>query len=115
MAAALERLRASRAALEVDASSVAVSSAYYAMLYAARAALSERDSYARTHRGTWQLFRQQFVESGAVDAQLAVAAVRQQRPREDADYRAAAFSPGQALEAVELADRFVGAVREALG
>jgi uncharacterized protein (UPF0332 family) len=34
----------------------AVSAAYYAMLYAARAALSERDEYARTHRGAWHLF-----------------------------------------------------------
>jgi hypothetical protein len=28
-----------------------------AMLYAARAALSEGDEHARTHRGTWNLFR----------------------------------------------------------
>jgi uncharacterized protein (UPF0332 family) len=35
----------------------AVSAAYYAMLYAARAALSERDRNARSHAGTWRLFR----------------------------------------------------------
>ena len=36
---------------------IAVSSAYYAMLYAARAALSEDDESARTHRGRWNAFR----------------------------------------------------------
>src|SRR3954451_16725309 len=38
----------------------AVSTAYYAMLYAARAALSERDRHARSHAGTWGLFREEF-------------------------------------------------------
>lgn len=34
----------------------AVSAAYYAMLYAARAALSEHEEYARRHGGTWSIF-----------------------------------------------------------
>ena len=34
---------------------VLVSAAYYAMLNAARAALSERGEYAKTHSGTWTL------------------------------------------------------------
>ena len=33
-----------------------VSEAYYAMLYAARAALSEEDDYPKTHRGVWGQF-----------------------------------------------------------
>ena len=43
----------------------AVSAAYYAMLYAARAALSEGDEYARTHGGTWHLFFERYVTTGA--------------------------------------------------
>jgi hypothetical protein len=49
---------------------VAVSTAYYAMLYAARAALSERDEYARTHGGTWHLFHERYVTTGAFDQDL---------------------------------------------
>jgi hypothetical protein len=33
-----------------------VSDAYCAVLYAARAALSERDRHSKTHRGTWAGF-----------------------------------------------------------
>lgn len=43
----------------------AVSAAYYAMLYAARAALSEDDEYARTHGGVWHLFHQRYVATKA--------------------------------------------------
>ena len=39
----------------------AVSTAYDAMRYAARAALSERDRHARSHAGTSGQFREEFV------------------------------------------------------
>jgi uncharacterized protein (UPF0332 family) len=48
---ARKRLRTARAALGVDDPAGAVSAAYYAMLYAVRAALSEEDRYAKTHAG----------------------------------------------------------------
>jgi hypothetical protein len=44
------------------------------MLYAARAALSERDRLARSHAGTWALFREEFVLTGEFEADLAQAA-----------------------------------------
>jgi hypothetical protein len=47
-------------------SGVRASTAYYAMLYAARAALREERRVARKHGGTWQLMRELFVESRAV-------------------------------------------------
>ena len=68
--AARRRLAAAEVALEQDPST-ALSAAYYAMLYGARAALSERDTSAKTHRGTWHEFRGAFVESGRIDADLA--------------------------------------------
>ena len=43
-----------------------LSTAYYAALYAARAALSEQDVHARSHRGTWHEFRQRFVARAGV-------------------------------------------------
>jgi uncharacterized protein (UPF0332 family) len=66
----------------------AVSAAYYAMLYAARAALSERDEYARTHRGTWHLFRERYVITDAFDQYLYALAQEAQEARENGDYGA---------------------------
>ncbi|MGH2963249.1 MAG: HEPN domain-containing protein [Solirubrobacterales bacterium] len=57
LAEARKRLRTARAALGVRDPAGAVSAAYYAMLYAVRAALSEEDRYAKTHAGTWGEFR----------------------------------------------------------
>jgi uncharacterized protein (UPF0332 family) len=66
MAMARDRARTARAALTSGSPSSATSLAYYAMLYAARAALSEEDLNARTDGGTWQLFRETFVDRGSV-------------------------------------------------
>ncbi len=74
-AAARQRLAAAH---DVHDPSTALSAAYYAMLYAARAALSERDVYAKTHTGTWLELRRVFVESGDLDAGLVTAVQRTQ-------------------------------------
>jgi len=63
---AVARVKTARAALALDSAS-AVSLADYAEINAARAALSERDAYARTHGETWHLFREEFVKSGQFD------------------------------------------------
>lgn len=110
IAEARERLAVARAALETDALSAAVSLAYYAMLNAARAALSEEDLYAKTHSGTWLLFRQTFVESERFDAELATDAEKTQGLRLGADYEARQVSVEEAESVVELADRFVAAI-----
>lgn len=110
MAEARNRLRAARGNLELGEAGVAAGVAYYAMLYAARAALSERDLYAKTHAGTWSLFSREFVEPGFFDSALAARASRIQRVREEADYEARPPSLEQASELVEEADGFVTAV-----
>jgi predicted nucleotidyltransferase len=71
MDGARERLAAARTNLDANLPYVAVGLAYYAMLYAARAALSEEDRYAKTHSGTWTLFRELFVQTGGVDPAVA--------------------------------------------
>ena len=111
--AAMRRLDAARRALDGDPAT-ALSAAYYAMLYAARAALSERDTYAKTHSGTWHEFRQTFVETGQFDAELAAEAQRLQREREDADYEAWAAPKEEAQRVIELANAFVAAVQQLL-
>lgn len=107
---ARDRAQLARAALDGGFEEGAVSAAYYAMLYAARAALSEEDRNARTHRGTWQLFRATFVDTGRFDGELADAAQETQRLREGADYDAQRFSASEAERICALAERFVSAV-----
>ena len=111
--AAKRRLGAARSALDEDPAT-ALSAAYYAMLYAARAALSERDTYAKTHSGTWQEFRQAFVETGQFDADLVTAAQAAQPKRERADYEAWLTPVEEARDAIELAAMFVAAVQDLL-
>jgi uncharacterized protein (UPF0332 family) len=113
MGASRRRLAAARAVLEEDPST-ALSAAYYAMLYAARAALSEQDTASKTHRGTWHEFRRAFVETGLIDASLATDVQKVQPEREHADYDAWSAPPQEARQAIELADRFLAAVESAL-
>lgn len=107
--AARRRLAAADAAVEHDPSA-ALSTAYYAMLYAARAALSEHDTSARTHRGTWHEFRSEFVDSGRIDADLAAEVQKIQPEREQADYDAWAAPAEEARRTIELARRFLAAI-----
>ena len=111
---AQERLRDARMNLEQGAYAIAVGAAYYAMLYGARAALSERDRYAKTHRGTWNLVRQTLVADGALPAELVVDAERLAELREAADYDALVVERAQAERAVASADRFLSALGELL-
>ena len=110
MAEAHERLEAARTLLERSLLGAAVSDAYYAMLYAARAALSEHDRSAKTHSGTWNLFHESLVADGSFDSDLAREARATQEPREGVDYAAARVSPDEAERIVKVAERFVAAV-----
>ena len=92
----------------------AVSAAYYAMLYAARAALSEDDEYARTHGGTWHLFRERYVTTGAFDQDLHSLAQQAQKAREDGDYEAITPDPREAERFVSGAGDFLAAVERML-
>jgi uncharacterized protein (UPF0332 family) len=114
LAVARERLEAARALLERELSGPAVSDAYYAILYAARAALSERDRNAKTHRGTWATFNEEFVASGDIDVALAREARATQEPREGVDYAAARVSLDEARRITAVAERFVAAIETLL-
>jgi uncharacterized protein (UPF0332 family) len=109
-AMAREALAAARATLAAGHPSRTISEAYFAMLYAARAALSEAELNAKTHKGTWQLFRETFVEEGRFDSSLLAEARKTQREREAADYDALMVPREEAERIVELAGRFVAAV-----
>jgi uncharacterized protein (UPF0332 family) len=112
--AARRRLAAAEVAAPLDPST-ALSAAYYAMLYAARAALSERDISAKTHKGTWHEFRGAFVECGEIDAVLTAEVQKIQPEREQADYDAW-FAPAEETQhAIELAHRFLDAIETLVG
>jgi uncharacterized protein (UPF0332 family) len=111
---ARERLEGARKNLDQGEYAIAVGAAYYAMLYGARAALSERDLHAKTHRGTWNLLRQTFVAEKSFPLELIAEAERLAELREAADYDALAVDEGQAKHAVDSAERFLSALDEVL-
>lgn len=109
------RLRGARHALAAGDLDLAVSAAYYSMLYAARAALSEHDEHARRHGGTWGLFHQRFVATGAFDQSLHSLAQQAQEAREGADYEAKTPPAEEARRFVAGAADFLAAVEAMLG
>lgn len=107
-------LRAARVALREGTVVAVPHGAYYASLNASRAALSQEDRFARTHRGNWQLFRELFVLTGRMDAGLASRAEALHELRIDAEYNAKPPTAKQATEAVEVAEQLVAAIAELL-
>lgn len=85
------------------------------MLYAARAALSERELNAKTHRGIWNLFDTEIEQSGAVEPGLAAQGRHAQRLRERADYEGEDFEPEDAAAAIADAEHCLDAVEALLG
>jgi uncharacterized protein (UPF0332 family) len=111
---ARDRVELARQALAGGHLEGAVSAAYYAMLYAARAALSEDDEHARTHSGTWHRFRERYVITGAFDQHLHSLAHQAQEAREGGDYEAITPEPKKAQEIVTGAGDFVAAIEHML-
>jgi len=114
MAQARDRLVVAQEVLKSGHSAAAASSAYYAMLNAARAALSEQDEYAKTHTGTWTLFSAAFVANGEFDQELSALARRAKSAREKGDYEAAPPTTEEAAEYTDGAARFIIAIEELL-
>lgn len=115
MEQARERLADAQKIAGIVHPAVLVSAAYYAMLNAARAALSERGEYAKTHGGTWTLFGKVFVATGEFDRELSRLAGRVKEARERGDYDAAPPSPEEAEDFLVGAADFVSAVERMLG
>jgi len=111
---ARDRLAMAREVLAAGHREGAVSAAYYSMLYAARATLSEDDENARTHRGMWNLFRMKYVTTDAFDATLFTTAQHAQVAREGGDYSAVAPSEEEADRYVQGAADFLAAVEQML-
>lgn len=114
MEQARDRLADAQAILKTAHPAVVVSAAYYGMLYAARAALSERGEYAKTHSGTWTLFSQIFVAPGEFDQALSALARRAKDAREQGDYEAAPPTAEETAEYVDGAAAFIAEIERIL-
>jgi uncharacterized protein (UPF0332 family) len=104
---ARRKLQLARSSLQAGFSEDAAAAAYYAMLSAARAALSEQDVHAKTHNGVWTLFSDRFVRTGAVGRELGGYADAAREHRQQADYETGGASPEEALVAIGHAEEFV--------
>jgi uncharacterized protein (UPF0332 family) len=114
MEQARDRLAVAEEILESGHAAAAASAAYYAMLNAARAALSERDEYAKTHTGTWTVFSRAYVATGEFDRELSALARRAKDARERGDYEAMSPTSQEAGEYVAGAADFIAAIEQML-
>lgn len=108
-------LKAARVLLDAGIPENAAAEAYQAMWAAARAALSEVDRETKTHKGTWSLFDEHFVRTGAIDRELLRAARNAEELRYDSDYRLAGATADEAERSLADAERFVAVVGAVLG
>jgi predicted nucleotidyltransferase/uncharacterized protein (UPF0332 family) len=108
-------LTGAKALLDSEAPGLTVAESYFAVLNAARAALSERDLFSRTHPGTWRLVRSEFVRAGLLPGEFLRWAAKLQGKREAVHYKAMRYSREEAGAAYAAAERFVEAVEQLLG
>ena len=93
----------------------AVSRAYYAMYYAARALLSMRAIYPRTHIGVISKFGLEYVKEGFIDDIYGKSIRDAKDIREDADYGLGIIiTEEEAKEIVEDAKHFLEKIKKAI-
>ena len=93
----------------------AISRAYYAMVYAARALLAEKGLAPRTHRGVVQLFGREFVRPGIFPKDVARLLAATMAFRDRADYGLRGdLAERDARKAVDAAREFLETARDLL-
>lgn len=93
----------------------AISRAYYSMFYAAKALLSLKERYPRTHRGVLLQFGLEFVKSGIIEDYYAKAITTAQERRERADYDIYYNPSKEEAEAIiEDARKFIDRIKKAI-
>jgi uncharacterized protein (UPF0332 family)/predicted nucleotidyltransferase len=109
---ALERARGhlewTQRDLEMKDYNRAIHDAYYAMLYAARAALNEAGKAPKSHKGVQHELRETYVETGRLDARYHSMLSQAEGDRLDADYELSpSFTEDDAEEWIAKAEDFV--------
>lgn len=108
-----EKLQAARALLQNAFAYDVISRAYYAMLYAAKAALLREGVRVKTHHGAVAEFGRMFGATGRIDRRYAAVFARSLAERIVSDYEPVLRpSAAEAAEALANAEAFVVAVRE---
>lgn len=108
-----EALLASQTLLEKCLLADTISRAYYAMYYAAQAALHENGLNAKSHSGTINIFGQEIVEKGKVSKELGKTLNKAHALRQKSDYDANAdFELADVEKLVIEAKYFVAKIRE---
>ena len=107
------RLSAARSLIADGFFDDAVSRGYYAMFYAAKAALLTAGLTIKKHSSTVALFTQHFVRTGKVDAHFVSLLGRGQRARERSDYAPnIRIKKAEAEQVLRDAEEFVKKMRE---
>jgi uncharacterized protein (UPF0332 family) len=107
-----ERLRAARLLFEQGFYEEAISVAYYATLWAARALLLTEGAEPRTHEGVRTMLGLYFIRTGKLPNEVGRLFTRRLDDRMSADYSADAFLTSEdAEDALHQAESFIKAVR----
>ena len=109
LAGADESLRAAQLGLENGLARLVVSSAYYAIFHASRAALWSRGQDVHTHRGLARQFHQEFIRPGLVEPEYFEILNHGREERQAADYDLIRYevSLDEAAEFLNSARQFV--------
>jgi uncharacterized protein (UPF0332 family) len=109
------KLDHARRIFEIGLYDDAVSRAYYAMFYAAKAALLSEGLELRRHSSAVTKFRERFVVTGRVDAEYLRYLGRAQSARERSDYAPfAPLSKDGTEEILIIASAFIGKIKDLL-
>lgn len=93
----------------------AISSAYYAMLHAARAALNEAGKAPKSHKDVQHKLRETYVQTGRLDARYHSMLSQAKGDRLDADYELSpSFTADDAEEWISKAEDFVNTIEALL-
>jgi uncharacterized protein (UPF0332 family) len=109
---AQESLQSARREAEVGTLHFAINRAYYALFYAASAALLERRREFKRHSGVRAAFHREFIKSGLLARELGDLYDRLFKNRQYGDYVALVeFKPEYVKEEIERVEAFLNAMR----
>ena len=109
------KLRAAKILFENGEYSDAISRAYYSMHYSARALLSLKNIYPRTHKGIIAQFGLEFVKDGTIEDFYIKFMSTSKESRERADYGIGyKFTAKEAENIIENANRFLERIKKAI-
>jgi uncharacterized protein (UPF0332 family) len=113
LALAESKLERARLIFRLDLHDDSISTAYYAMYYAAKAALLTESLDLRKHSSAILKLRELFVLTGKLDAEYLRLLSRAQTARERSDYDPLnPASKEDAVEILNMATRFIAKIRE---